>query len=246
MAIRGWILTFCDRFNFKLLTSFMDWKGIAREIISTIIIVGAIIGIGIAITGTWPFMVAVQSGSMEPHIHKGDVIILFGLNRVGKVVTWIDGSKSDYKMFGDYGDVIVYYPNGDNGKTPIIHRVIAYVHKGEYIPTLIKINGRVYLGYVKVKAKVSGFITQGDANYEPCKIQDLKNLLIYNYVLLYNETEKRFDKVNLSDLTKFKMCKLGIPDQLAPDWNIEPVKEEWIVGVAKFRIPYVGWVRLLI
>ncbi|WP_457549634.1 S26 family signal peptidase [Archaeoglobus sp.] len=224
----------------------MDWKGIAKEILSTIAIVAVIVGVGIAITGAWPFMVAVQSCSMEPHIHKGDVVILFGLSRVGKVVTWIDGHENNYMMFGDYGDVVVYRPNGNNGETPIIHRVLAYVHRGEYIPILIKINGKEYLGYVKVKAKVSGFITQGDANYELCKIQDLKNLLIYNYILLYNKSKKRFDKVYLSDLTKFKVCKLGIPDQLAPGWNIEPVKMEWIVGVAKFRVPYIGWIRLLI
>ncbi len=180
----------------------MDLKGIAKEVLSTLIIVGVIVGLGIAITGAWPFMVAVQSGSMEPHIHKGDVVILLGLSRVGKVVTWVEGAKNGYKMFGDYGDVIVYHPNGDSSKTPIIHRVIAYVHKGEPIPILIRKNGKTILAYSDVIAESDGYITQGDANL--------------------------------------------IPDQLAPGWKIKPVKEEWIVGVAKFRIPYVGWIRLLI
>ncbi len=179
----------------------MDFKGIAKEIVSTLLIVGLIVGIGIAITGTWPFMVAVQSGSMEPHIHKGDVIILFGLSRT-KIVTWREGVKIHYEMFGDYGDVIVYHPNGDNSRTPIIHRVIAYVHKGDRIPMLLRENGKTILVYTKYVAKSNGYITQGDAN--------------------------------------------PIPDQLAPEWNIQPVKREWIVGVAKFRIPYVGWLRLII
>jgi len=177
-------------------------KKIVREIVSTVVIVGIIVGIGIAITGTWPFMVAVQSGSMEPHIHKGDVIILFGLSRVGKIVTWVEGSKNDYKTFGDYGDVIVYHPNGDGSRTPIIHRVVAYVHKGEKIPILIRKNGRTILAYSNVIAECDGYVTQGDANL--------------------------------------------IPDQLAPNWKIKPVKKEWIVGVAKFRVPYIGWIRLLI
>ncbi len=179
----------------------MDLKGIIKEIVSTLLIVGLIVGIGIAITGTWPFMVAVQSGSMEPHIHKGDVIILFGLNRV-KVVTWVEGYKTGYRMFGDYGDVIVYHPNGDNSRTPIIHRVIAYVHKGDRIPVLIREKGVTILAYTNVTAESDGYITQGDAN--------------------------------------------PIPDQLAPGWKIKPVKREWIVGVAKFRIPYIGWFRLII
>lgn len=180
----------------------MELKGIVKELISTLLIVGVIIGVGIAITGTWPFMVAVQSGSMEPHIHKGDVIILFGLNRVGDVVTWVEGAKINYKMFGDYGDVIVYHPNGDTSKTPIIHRVVAYVHKGDRIPMLLKKDGQRILVYTDQIAESDGYITQGDAN--------------------------------------------PVPDQLAPGWDIQPVKREWIVGVAKFRIPYVGWVRLLI
>lgn len=180
----------------------MDFRRIAKEIISTLVIVGIIVGLGIAITGTWPFMVAVQSGSMEPHIHKGDVVILLGLNRVGKVVTWMEGIETNYKMFGDYGDVIVYHPNGDSSRTPIIHRVVAYVHKGEKIPMLLRKDGKTILVYTNYIAGSDGYITQGDANI--------------------------------------------VPDQLAPGWSIKPVKEEWIVGVAKFRIPYVGWIRLII
>jgi signal peptidase len=134
---------------------------------------------------------------MEPHIHKGDVIILVSPKKTG-IVTWVEGKKTGYRSFGDYGDVIVYHPNGENGRTPIIHRVIAYVKAGDKIPRLV--NGK--LVPTKYVAKSDGYVTQGDAN--------------------------------------------SIPDQIAPNWNIKPVKEEWIVGVAKLRIPYVGWFRILI
>jgi len=180
-----------------------DFQGLVKDIVSTLVIVGFIVGVGIALTGTWPFMVAVQSGSMEPHIHKGDVIILVSPKRVGKIITWEEGRKIGYKSFGDYGDVIVFHPNGDRSKTPIIHRVIAYVHKGEHIPILM--NGKLVPS--KFIADSDGYITQGDAN--------------------------------------------PVPDQLAHEANplyseIKPVKDEWIVGVAKFRIPYIGWLRLII
>jgi len=170
--------------------------GLIKDLLSTLIIVGIIAGGGYAITGSWPFMVAVQSGSMEPHIHVGDVIFLLSPERK-QVITFVEGKSKGYEMFGNYGDVIVYKPNG-NGGTPIIHRAIAYVKRGDFIPILIKKNNSYILAYSNVRAENDGYITQGDAN--------------------------------------------PIPDQLA---GVKPVKKNWIIGVAVFRIPYIGYVRLI-
>lgn len=171
-----------------------------KDLVSTIAVVALVIILGIAITGSWPFMVAVESGSMEPNLMPGDVVILMHPSRVG-LTTWEEGKKSGYMSFGNYGDVIVYYPNG-HGKA-IIHRAIAYVNASESIPILN--SGRLVPS--DEIAEISGYITQGDAN--------------------------------------------RIPDQLAflPPYRaekIQPVQEEWIVGVAKFRIPLIGYLRLLI
>lgn len=168
---------------------------------STVAIVALVIGIGIAITGCWPFMVAVESGSMEPNLMPGDVVILMHPSRVG-LITWTEGKERDYKSFGEYGDVIVYYPNG-LGK-PIIHRAIAYVEKGDRIPVLS--GGK--LSYSDTFAEIDGYITQGDANRVPDQLA----------VLRFSErTEK-----------------------------VLPVQKDWIVGVAKLRIPIIGYLRLLI
>ncbi|MEM0351199.1 MAG: S26 family signal peptidase [Archaeoglobaceae archaeon] len=172
-----------------------------KDLVSTVLIVVVIIAAGIAITGCWPFMVAVESGSMQPNLMPGDVVILMHPSRVG-IVTWEDGKERGYRSFGDYGDVIVFYPNG-NGK-PIIHRAIAYVNEGERIPVLLK--GE--LSYSDSIAKISGYITQGDAN-------------------------------RISD----QLALVRFPGGAE---RILPVKEEWIIGVAKFRIPLIGWLRLLI
>ncbi len=174
-------------------------KQLLKDLVSTLIIVAVIVGGGIAITGTWPFMVAVESGSMEPHMYRGDVVILFSPDRVG-ITTWVDGKEKGYTSFGNFGDVIVYKPNG-HGK-PVIHRVIAYVHKGDRIP-ILRNNKLIYSNYI---AENDGYITQGD------------NII----------TNPKPDQLGMINGEK-----------------IRPVKEEWIIGVAKFRIPLIGYVRLI-
>lgn len=176
-----------------------------KDVVSTLIIVAVVVGGGIAITGTWPFMVAVESGSMMPNLHPGDVVFLLSPSRTGGVVTWEEGVEKGYMSFGDYGDVIVYRPNG-YGK-PIIHRAIAYVHKGDRIPAIV--DGKLVL--TDQIAESDGYITQGD-NVKTNKLPDQ-----------------------------------AVPAAFSPiGEKILPVKEEWIIGVAKFRIPYIGYVRLLI
>ncbi|MCS7118882.1 MAG: S26 family signal peptidase [Archaeoglobaceae archaeon] len=172
-----------------------------KDLVSTVAIVVLVVGAGIAITGCWPFMVAVESGSMQPNLMPGDVVILMHPSRVG-LITWAEGRNNGYKSFGDYGDVIVYYPNG-NGK-PIIHRAIAFVEEGEKIPIL----SRGEFVYSENVAQISGYITQGDAN-------------------------------RISD----QLALLRISGKME---SILPVQKEWIIGVAKFRIPLIGYFRLLI
>ncbi len=173
-------------------------SGLIKDILSTLIVVGVIAFGGYILSGTWPFMVAIESGSMEPHMHIGDVVFLVSPEKK-EIITFAKGEKIGYKMFGEFGDVIVYKPNGNGGTTPIIHRAIAYVNKGDYIPILVKKDGKLILVPSKFKAPNSGYITQGDAN--------------------------------------------PIPDQLA---GIKPVEKKWIIGVAVFRIPYIGYPRIIL
>ena len=154
-----------------------------KDLVTTLIIVGVIAGGGYALTGTWPFMVAVQSKSMEPNLHVGDVVFLVSPEKRG-IVTYLEGKEKGYRMFGNFGDVIVYKPNGDGSKTPIIHRAIMYVEKGQKIGNYV--------------AENDGYITKGDNNV--------------------------------------------LADQ---PFLSKPVKKEWIIGVAVFRIPYIGYFRLI-
>ena len=160
------------------------------------------------VSGVWPPMVAVESGSMEPHMHRGDLVFITEPNRFApdaahestSVVTAEAGAEVDYRTFGEPGSVIVYDDPGRGG-SPIIHRAEFYVEEGEnwYDRADPKyVNADDCADLQNCPAPHAGFITKGDAN-------------------------GGYDQAS------------GIA---------EPVKPSWITGVARFRIPYLGWVRL--
>ncbi|MFB6091921.1 MAG: S26 family signal peptidase [Haloquadratum sp.] len=161
-----------------------------------------------AISGVWPPMVAVESGSMEPHMHRGDLVFVTEPQRFSPAYAYGDtgivtvqiGTERGYRSFGGNGSVMVYAPPSRAG-SPIIHRARFHVAKGENWydeadPAYVSASDCEELRHCP--APHAGFITKGDAN-------------------------ARYDQAN------------GI----AP-----PVKPAWIRGVARFRIPYLGYVRL--
>lgn len=170
------------------------------DILVSVAIVAGLAGILFLLSGLWPPMVAVESGSMQPHMQPGDLIFVVGQDRwvpgdaatVDGVVTRQEGHEAGYRSFGGYGDVIVYYPNGNTRETPVIHRAMRYIEAGE---TWNGTDGGNYT------AEHSGFLTKGDAN-------------------------EHYDQ--------------------NPEEHISTVvRPEWVRGKAKFRIPFLGGIRLL-
>lgn len=179
-----------------------------REMLTSVLAVAAIGLLLFAVSGVWPPMVAVESGSMEPHMEKGDLIFITEPGRFVPgaahddtgVVTYEAGEEADYRTFGSYGSVIIY-DNPDSFGPPIIHRARFWVDEGENWyskanPEYVRADSCEELRYCP--APHAGFITKGDNNNE-------------------------YDQAN------------GIS---------APVKPEWVQGVARIRIPYLGWIRL--
>lgn len=136
---------------------------------------GAVLLVGVllfAVSGVWPPLVAIESGSMEPHIHKGDLVFVMEENRFpGEnarhgVVTARQGEE--YNRFSRPGDVIVYAPDGRNNSTPIIHRAMFYVEADEnwYDKADPDAVGAAdsCAELTNCPANQSGFITKGDNN----------------------------------------------------------------------------------
>ncbi|ABE52626.1 signal peptidase I [Methanococcoides burtonii] len=172
-------------------TSENFWISLTRDLVSVLLAVMAFAVISQIVFGMWTPMVAVESGSMEPHMQIGDIIFIKSIDRA-QIITNNDTSTEHIK-FKMQGDVILYRPHGQEGVTPIIHRAMYYVEEGE----TMWFNGPV--------APHSGYVTKGD---------------------------------NIRTNIYF--------DQQGQISQYEPIKEEWIIGTAQFRIPYVGYLRLLI
>lgn len=136
-----------------------------------VIMVGVLL---FGVSGVWPPLVAVESGSMTPNLHRGDLVFVMdesrfqpqhAVNDTG-IVTYYGADGSGYRSFGDYGDVIVFSPNGGN-QTPIIHRARFWVQSGEnWYQTANKsfIRGDSCAAIPNCPAPHGGFITKGDAN----------------------------------------------------------------------------------
>lgn len=168
------------------------WVGLLRDFIFVISVVAIFASVSQIALGLWAPMVAVESGSMIPHIQIGDIIIVESVERT-QIISFEEGKKTDYKSFDDYGDVILYRPYGREGVTPIIHRAMYYVEKGE----------PMWAG--GSPAPHAGYITKGDnTNTNP------------SY------------------------------DQQGSISYLQPIKKDWVIGVARFyRVPVLGYVSLI-
>ncbi|WP_049902291.1 S26 family signal peptidase [Halococcus agarilyticus] len=149
-----------------------------REVASSLAIVAAIGLLLFAVSGIWPPMVAIESGSMEPNLYRGDLVFVMEEHRFAGgaahagtgVVSYRAGANASYREFNEYGDVIVYEQNGDPRATPIIHRARFWVNDGE---NWYDEANRAFLGGAddceelsNCPAPHAGFITKGDHNGE--------------------------------------------------------------------------------
>lgn len=126
---------------------------LVRDILSVVIIVAVFGGVLFGVSGTWPAIVAVESGSMVPNMNVGDLIFVVEENRFGPLMTAVEAEVAGVISFNGYGDVIIYQPNGNTQVTPIIHRAL----------TEINASAAAVMGFTGDAAH-AGYITKGDHN----------------------------------------------------------------------------------
>ena len=228
--------------------------GFVNDILFVLVVVGVVSILSQLALGLWTPMVAVESGSMVPNLNIGDIIVVQGASRT-EVIPWQQAEKTDHKSFNLPGDVILYRPYGKekpnlldqaktiiglplspNKATPVIHRALYYVKAGE----------PMWKG--GPPAPFSGFITKGDHN-EVIDQQAGQIFGLANRTYLKehkDEIRNVGDSIYLDGRTGLVIYELKNDSYVGEGISyLTPVKDEWVIGVARARIPIIGYIRLL-
>jgi signal peptidase len=230
----------------------------ARELLWVVAVVAAIALVLFLVSGTWPAVVTIESESMVPHMDVGDLVFVVSADRYGELQTWETGRDAGYQKFEDYGDVLIYAPNGaksslipilGGGVHPIIHRAMGTTAEGtgipvyyyffrgqssptQYLPVTVQENTWLLEDGTIVARIVNGSIVPDTGNITPND----------GYIVISDQMAKnggyltKGDNNFRSDQGSFlSRMDLGV---------IQPVKPEWIVGKALFAIPLLGYIPL--
>lgn len=239
----------------KRLQEYLHLPGFVSDIIFVVLVIGAISVLSQAALGLWTPMVAVESGSMVPNLNIGDIVIVQGASRT-TVISQEEAKLSGYTAFNMPGDVILFRPYGkerltiiDQAKaligipyqadkaTPIIHRALRWIEKGQ----------PMWEG--GPAAPFSGYITKGDHNDRIDQIAG-GMLGVANESYLKDHADQVME---ISPGSIYLDKKTGLVIYLIENKTyvgqgisyLAPVKKEWIIGVARARIPIIGYVRLI-
>jgi signal peptidase len=213
----------------------MGYRESARDTATALLVVAAVLGALYLFAGTWPPMVVVESRSMmhptdDPGYGNlgtadpGDIIFVQNIDSLQDVELAVDRTSQRY---GGDGDVVIYWPNGDRSRTPVIHRAITFVEvqgegdsrqyrvfmggnewrvfgsEGVYLPEYGIGEGAGYTRDDGWTPSNSGLITQGD---NP-------------------ETNAH-------------------PDQVSSPPISRPVEADWIKGEGRGELPWLGLIKL--
>lgn len=214
-------------------------------------LVGGIFLAMFGFSGNWPPLVVVESKSMQHSqtdsyigiMDTGDLIMNKKIDRVSDVVTYLAGKENNYTAFGSYGDVVIYWRDGDENLTPIIHRVVLYLtanDNGSFgAPELQGLTAGIDYDFTN-STNSWGFITN--------------DIVIHHYG--YNDQELNIPVSTMIGYAHIRGAALHDGFITKGDFNQEvdqrlgitkdrvPVPFDWIVGKAVGEIPWVGVIKL--
>ena len=163
------------------------------------------------------YLVCVDSGSMSPDLNPGDLVVLENTSNI---------SMGDIILYNEYGYTDIH----------ILHRVIDYVQENE--PMWEGGPGAPFAGY----------ITKGDHNevIDQMAGQTLGMANMSYFDQHRDDIMRVGDDVYLDKNTGLLLYQTEngtfVGDGIS---YLTPVKDEWVIGVARVKIPLVGYVRLL-
>ena len=229
-------------------------RGAVQTTIDALVALALVGGIFLAMfgfSGNWPPLVVVESESMQHSqtdsyigtMDTGDLVMNKKVGAVSEVVTYLAGKENNYTAFGSYGDVVIYWRDGDKSLTPIIHRVVLY----------LTANDDGSFGAPELQQHTAGvdydFIDSADSWGH---ITD--DIVIHHYG--YNDQELAIPVSTMIGYAHIRGTALHdgfvtkgdfnqeVDQRLGITKNREPVPFDWIVGKAVGEIPWVGVIKL--
>lgn len=222
------------------------------DILIAVAIVASIFLAMFAYTGSWPPLVVVESRSMQHSdtesyigvMDTGDLVLVKKINNISEITTYYSGRSTGYATYGDYGDVVIYLRGGSTLFTPIIHRAVLYLINN---PDGISFNS----------PELSWMIKGSDYNFDDESdtwehITDNIVLKDYGYKALtltipikqmIAEMQSHGVPLHSGYITKGDLNP-QVDQFLGISTTREPIKLDWIVGVARGEIPWFGIVKL--
>ncbi len=205
-----------------------------------------------AYTQNWPPIYVVESGSMQHGsndqlglINTGDLVLAQKTSLSG-VTPYVSGLQTGYTTYGEYGDVLLYWPNGQ-GSTPVIHRAILYMQWDPH--GFYNITDLAGLPCGTASNAVYAYLpAHGPANCNTTRLTGGLNL--YDIGWKSVNISLALSAPALGDHSGF--LTMG-DNNTAPDQTgagvatiSSLVEPGWIIGVARGMIPWFGAVKLLL
>ncbi len=240
-----------------------------RDLLVAFAVVAGILLVLFLYTGNWPPPVVVESNSMMhvdateyttnigdtrtedvPYgrlgtIDPGDLVLVKQFSDVDGVTTYADQEDSRYSRAGE---VVVYFPGGNEQRTPIIHRAMTYVE-------VISEPGGGSTPVYEVRWHSDWDRTVGceDENDRQCTqagdCEPRDGRLTCRFeggfrlpALMRRSGEHIYRPSWSGFITQGDNPENAAPDQILFDRG--PVQESWIKGVARGELPWFGLIKL--
>ena len=214
-----------------------------------------------AFTQNWPPIYVVESDSMQHGstdqiglINTGDLVLAQKVSN-SSITPYVVGLRTGYSTYGEYGDVLLYHPNGV-ATTPIIHRSILFL---SWDPATSSYSADDLLGLPCGTAPNAVYATPGTS--DSCGTTGLTGTLdLYHIGWMSVNVSINLGAPALGEHSGFLtmgdnnlFCStpshcIGEPDQGGTTTPVisSLVEPGWVVGVARGMVPWFGALKLLI
>ncbi len=219
---------------------------IIKDVLLALVVVVIVMGALFAYCQVWPPIVVVESGSMMHGVNSeigiidtGDMVLVKKAPLKKDIVTFVEGESRNYRTYGEFGDVIIYRPNGNSNLTPIIHRAVLWLEVNTtHVQTFP--DGRIdFYNYTYDVPSLGLYDVLYDIGLQNYGYKE-RDVIISLKGIMYN-----FWNSNIEPHSGY----ITMGDNNNPTYDQRQgsyllVKEDWVVGKAFGELPWFGLIKL--